>query len=58
MAAGSALGRAGLWRECVGLAAEPDSISTYGPVSVALHHLVMCTSRCLTAYQYCSNDSP
>ncbi|KAL7459227.1 hypothetical protein ACHAWC_010906 [Mediolabrus comicus] len=31
LAAGSALGRAGLWSECLDLATEPKSISTYGP---------------------------
>ncbi|KAK1737218.1 hypothetical protein QTG54_012085, partial [Skeletonema marinoi] len=31
LAAGSALGRAGLWSECLDLATEPTSISTYGP---------------------------
>ncbi len=31
LAAGSALGRAGLWSECLDLATEPASISTYGP---------------------------
>ncbi|KAL7498774.1 hypothetical protein ACHAWT_008784 [Skeletonema menzelii] len=31
LAAGLALGRAGLWSECLDLATEPASISTYGP---------------------------
>lgn len=31
LAAGSALGRAGLWSECLDLATEPASILTYGP---------------------------
>lgn len=36
LAAGSALGRAGLWSDCLDFATESDSISLYGPVSVQL----------------------
>lgn len=38
LAAGSALGRAGHWRDCVEYATQPASISTYGPVS----HVARC----------------
>lgn len=33
LAAGEALGRAGLWRDCLVFASDSDSVSTYGPVS-------------------------
>jgi len=33
MAAGTALGRANLWRDCLDFATHPNSISTYGSVS-------------------------
>jgi hypothetical protein len=33
LAAGTALGRAGLWMDCVDFATRPNSISTYGSVS-------------------------
>lgn len=33
LAAGAALGRAGLWYDCLDYAKDPSSIVTYGPVS-------------------------
>ena len=41
LAAGSALGRAGLWSECLDLATEPSSIATYGP-SITAAALLAC----------------
>ena len=42
LAAGSALGRAGLWKDCVDFAVDTESISTYGP-SIAAAAILACT---------------
>jgi hypothetical protein len=39
LAAGTALGRAGHWRDCLDFATHPNSISTYGPVSRSIFSL-------------------
>lgn len=41
LAAGKALGRAGLWRDCVVFSTENDAISTYGP-SIAAASMLAC----------------
>ena len=56
LAAGSALGRAGLWSECLDLATEPTSISTYGP-SITAAAMLACiestrSTEAIDAYDY------
>lgn len=41
LAAGSALGRAGLWRDCLDFATDPDSLTSYGP-SIAAAAMLAC----------------
>jgi len=56
LAAGSALGRAGLWRDCLDFSTDSNSISSYGP-SIAAAAMLACircsrSSEAIYAYDF------
>ena len=61
MAAGSALGRAGLWNDCLDFATDSSSMSSYGP-SIAAASILACiessrSSEAISAYNFFMSDS-